>query len=82
LTPSARGLPAPAAAVTQFWDRPYRTVDEAVQQVVLAGITNPQVAMLPASIGSVEQWASSVDILASTARRAALLAVYRAWAGL
>jgi hypothetical protein len=78
----ARGLPAPAAAVVPFWDRPYRTVDQAVQQVLLAGITDPQVARLPASIGSVEQWASSVDILASPARRSALRAAYQAWADL
>ena len=77
----ARGLPAPAGAVTQFWDRPYRTVDEAVTQVLLADITSPEVARLPASIGSVEQWAGSVDILASPARRSALRAAYQAWAG-
>jgi hypothetical protein len=73
-----RWLPAPAAAVTQFWDRPYRTVDQAVQQLLLDDITNPQVSRLPALIGSVEQWARSVDILASPARRAALGAAYEA----
>ena len=75
-----RGLPVPAPAVTGFWDRPYRSVDEAVPQALLADITNPQVTGLPASVGSVEQWASSVDILASPARRAAVQAAYRAWA--
>jgi len=78
----ARGLAAPARAVTQFWDRPYRTVDDAVTQVLLADVANPEVARLPASIGSVEQWAGSVDILASPARRSALRAAYQAWAGL
>jgi hypothetical protein len=76
----ARGLPAPAAAVTRFWDRPYRTVDEAVPQALLAGIADPRVTRLPASIGSIEQWVSSVDILASPARRSALQVAYRAWA--
>jgi len=77
----ARGLPAPASAVTRFWDRPYRTVDDAVAQVLLADITDPRVTGLPASIGSVEQWVSSVDFLASPARRAALRAAYLALAG-
>jgi hypothetical protein len=81
-TQRGRGLPAPPAAITPFWDRPYRTVDEAVQEVLLADITDPQVVGLPASIGSVEQWASSVDILASPARRSALRAAYKEWAGL
>jgi Domain of unknown function (DUF4037) len=78
----ARGLPAPAPAVTPFWDRPYRTVGQAVQQALLADVTDPQVTRLPASIGSIEQWVSSIDVLASPVRRAALQAAYRAWAGL
>jgi Domain of unknown function (DUF4037) len=78
----ARGLPAPASAVTRFWDRPYRTVDQAVQQVLLADITDPHVIRLPTLIGSIEQWASSVDVLASPARRSALQAAYREWADL
>jgi hypothetical protein len=76
-----RGLPAPASAVTRFWDRPYRSIDQAVQQTLLAGITNPGVTRLP-PVGSIEQWTSSVDILASPARRAALRAAYQAWANL
>jgi hypothetical protein len=36
---------------------------------------------LPASIGSIEQWVSSVDVLASPARRAALRDTYVALAG-
>jgi hypothetical protein len=77
----ARGLPAPAAAVTRFWDRPYRTIDQAVPQALLADITNPEVTSLPL-VGSVEQWANSADILASPARRAALRAAYQAWTDL
>ena len=77
----ARGLRAPASAVAQFWDRPYRTVGEAVSQALLADITDPEVTSLPAMIGSIEQWASSVDVLSSPARRSALRAVYLAWAG-
>jgi hypothetical protein len=78
----ARGLPAPTSAVTRFWDRPYRTVDQAVQEALLAGITEPQVTGLPAGVGSIEQWADSVDVLADPARRSALQAAYRAWASL
>ncbi len=77
-----RGLPAPSPAVIRFWDRPYRTVDQAVQEALSAGITDPYVTRLPASIGSIEQWASSVDVLASPGRRSALQAAYRAWTDL
>jgi hypothetical protein len=76
----ARGLPAPVPAVTGFWDRPYRTVAGAVQEALLAGITDPRVTGLPGVIGSIEEWAGSV--LASPARRAALQDAYRAWASL
>jgi hypothetical protein len=77
----ARGLPAPPSAVTPFWDRPYRTVDQALPDGLLAGVTDPDVASLPAGVGSIEQWAGSVDVLANPARRRALQAAYRAWAG-
>jgi len=76
----ARGLPAPAVAVVPFWDRPYRTVDDAIQQALLAGITDPYVARLPAGIGSVEQWSDNTDVLADPTRRRALRAAYEAWA--
>ena len=76
----ARGLPAPASAVIPFWDRPYRTVDQAVHESLRSAITDPDVSGLPA-IGSVEQWVSSVDVLSSPARRAALQTAYQAWAG-
>jgi Domain of unknown function (DUF4037) len=74
-----RGHPAPACGVTPFFSRPYRTVDGAVQQGLLVGITDPDVARLPL-VGSIEQWADSTDVLSSPGRRAALQAVYRAWA--
>ena len=76
----ANGLPAPASAVIPFWDRPYRTVDQAVPQRLLAGLTDPDVARLPPLVGAVEQWADSTDVLSSPGRRAALQTAYRAWA--
>jgi hypothetical protein len=75
-----QGQPAPKAAVIPFFDRDYRTVDQAVPQVLLAEITDPDVARLPPLVGSVEQWADSVDVLSSPGRRAALRAAYRTWA--
>jgi hypothetical protein len=75
----ARGLPAPTSAAIPFWDRPYRTVDDAVRESLLTAITDPDLRRLP-TIGSIEQWVSSVDILASPARRAALRTSYQAWA--
>ncbi|WP_433178279.1 DUF4037 domain-containing protein [Actinoallomurus sp. CA-150999] len=75
----ALGLPAPASAVTPFFDRPYRTVDQAVQDALLADITTPEVAALPTGIGSIEQWADSVDVLSSPGRRKAVQTAYLAW---
>ena len=74
-----RGHPAPAAAVIPFFSRPYRTVDGAVPEGLLAGIADPDVARLPL-VGSVEQWADSTDVLSSPGHRADLQAAYRAWA--
>ena len=74
------GLPAPAGAVIPFFDRPYRTVDQAVPRALLAGITDPDVARLPPLVGAIEQWADSTDVLSSPGRRAALQAAYRAMA--
>jgi hypothetical protein len=76
----ARGLPAPAAAVIPFWDQPYRTVDDAIKQGLLAGITDPELTALPAGIGSVEQWAANDDVLARPERRRALRCAYQVWA--
>ena len=72
--------PTPGAAVIPFWDRPYRTVDEAVPRGLLAGVTDPEVARLPRLVGSIEQWADCTDVLSSPGRRAALQSAYRAWA--
>jgi hypothetical protein len=74
-----RGFPAPAAAVIRFFDRPYRTIDGAVLEGLLEGITDQDVARLPV-VGSIEQWADSTDVLSSPGRRAVLQAAYRAWA--
>ena len=76
----ARGFPAPESAVTQFWDRPFRTVDDAIAEALLADIADPQVSRLPAGIGSIEQWADNVDVLcpAQPAERA-LRTAYRSW---
>jgi Domain of unknown function (DUF4037) len=76
----ARGLPAPAVAVTAFWGRPYRTIDQAIPRALMADITDPQVGRLPAGIGSIEQWVGNVDILAHPDRRQTLRAIYRTWA--
>lgn len=75
-----RGLPAPASAVIPFFDREYRTVDWAVPDALLAGITDPDVARLPPMVGSIEQWIDSTDVLSDPGRRAASQAAYRAWA--
>jgi hypothetical protein len=72
--------PAPGSAVIPFFDRPYRTVDQAVPQGLLAGITDPDVARLPPMVGSIEQWVHCTDVLSSPGRRAALQTAYRAWA--
>jgi hypothetical protein len=74
------GQPAPESAVIPFFDRPYRTVDRAVPQGLLAGITDPDVARLPPMIGAIEQWVDSTDVLSSPGRRAPLQAAYRVWA--
>jgi hypothetical protein len=75
------GHPAPGNAVVPFFDRPYRTVDQAVPEMLLASVTDPDVARLPPMVGSVEQWADSEDVLSSPGRRAALQAAYRSWGG-
>ena len=75
-----RGLPTPGSAVIPFFDRPYRTLDRAVPQELLDGITDPDVRRLPPMVGSVEQWVDSTDVLSSPGRRAALQEAYRTWA--
>ncbi|MFB9831818.1 DUF4037 domain-containing protein [Actinoallomurus acaciae] len=73
-----RSLPAPARAVTPFWERPYRTIDEAVVRGLMAEVTDPEIRGLPPA-GSVEQWASCVDVLSHAGRRASLRDVYERW---
>ena len=75
-----RGLPVPKSAVIPFFDQPYRTVDQAVPDGLLAGAADPDVARLPPTVGAIEQWADSTDVLSSPGRRTALQAAYRAWA--
>ena len=75
-----QGQPAPESAVIPFFDRPYRTVDQAVPQGLLGAITDPDVARLPPMVGSIEQWADGTAVLSSPGRRAALQTAYRAWA--
>jgi hypothetical protein len=75
-----QGRPAPESAVIPFFDRPYRTVDQAVPQGILGAIINPDVARLPPMVGSIEQWVDCTDVLSSPGRRAALQTAYRAWA--
>jgi len=76
------GLPTPAAAMQGFFDRPYRTVADALPELLLAGISDPALARLAGQAalgGSVGQWVDSVDVLTPPPRRAALAAVYRNW---
>ena len=75
-----RGHPTPGNAVAPFFGRPYRTVDRAVPEGLLAAITDPDVARLPPMVGSVEQWAASVDVF-QPRQAAAVLATYRARCG-
>ena len=75
-----QGRPAPESAVIPFFDRPYRTVDQAVPEGLLSCITDPDVARLPPMVGSIEQWVDCTDVLASPGRRAAVQTTYRAWA--
>jgi hypothetical protein len=75
----ARGLPTPVCAVTAFWDRPYRTVDPTLPARLLAEVTDPHVARLPRTIGSIEQWVDSVEVLSDPHRRPAIQAAYRTW---
>jgi Domain of unknown function (DUF4037) len=51
-----RGLPAPSPVIVAFFSRPYRTVDAAMAQGLLAGVSDPAVAALPPLLGAVEQW--------------------------
>jgi len=74
-----RGLPTPAEAVMPFWDRPYRTVSDAVPGLLRAAISDPALAGLAVAAGSVEQWADHDELLAKPANSSPLTCAYRAW---
>jgi hypothetical protein len=74
------GYPGPESAVAPFWSRPYRGVNPAVPEGLLAGITDPEVARLPPDLGAVGQWVDSDAVLMSPGRRADLQSAYRTWA--
>ncbi len=74
-----RGLPVPRPAFNQFWDRPYPHVNPSVIRGLRAGIKDPDLARLPAEVGSIEQWCGDVELLARPEQRIALAAAYRAW---
>ena len=65
--------------MTQFWDRPYRTVAGEIANGLLATVTDPVLARLAVRAGSAEQWVDSIDVLSDPARRASLTTVYREW---
>lgn len=66
----AAGLPVPAAGVAEpFFDRPFLAVRGEVAELLLGGITDPQVRRLPVGVGSVEQWADNVKVLTNPSRR-------------
>lgn len=73
-----RGGPAPDPVFTQFWNRPYRRVEPVIIESLRAAIQDPDLARLPADVGSIDQWVSDVEVLARPAR-SALAAAYRVW---
>ncbi|MFG1999085.1 DUF4037 domain-containing protein [Spirillospora sp. NPDC048911] len=68
---------AASSATGPFWDRPYRGIDDRVSARLLAEITDPEVARLPAGVGSLEQWVDNMGVLIDPARRSALQDAYR-----
>ena len=48
---------------------------------LLADITDADVARLPPGMGSVEQWADSIDVLSSPTAGPPIQAAYPAWMG-
>jgi Domain of unknown function (DUF4037) len=74
-----RGLPAPRPALNPYWNRAYRHINVAIPDALTAGISDPELARLPADMGSIEQWVDHVELLQRPARRAGLSASYRAW---
>ena len=74
------GYPGPESAAAPFWDRPYRSVNPAVPQALLAGLTDPELIRLPPDLGAVGQWVDADSVLMSPERRAGLQSAYRKWA--
>lgn len=58
--------------VEAFWDRPYRTVGDAVARSLLDQVEDPLVRASPSGVGSLEQWVDCVDVLSRPERRRAL----------
>jgi hypothetical protein len=65
--------------VSPYWDRPYRTVSDAVPALLRAAISDPALASLTVVAGSVEQWVDNGELLAKPADSTVLTCAYRAW---
>lgn len=70
------GLPTPDTGVEAFHGRPARTVGPDVAGLLRASVTDPELAALPADLGSVEQWVRHHEVLSRPERRAALRSAY------
>lgn len=73
-----RGLPAPSAAVVDFYDRPFRTIDDAVVRLLLDRIGDSRLRRLPLA-GGADLWIDSDSVLSNPELRAAAAGAYRAW---
>jgi hypothetical protein len=71
-----RGLRAPSAAVVAFYDRPFRSVDESVVRLLLAGIGDERLRRLPL-VGGADLWIDSDRVLSNPALRASAAAWLR-----
>lgn len=74
-----RGLPTPEAGLVPFYGRSQRMISPDVTALLLEGITDPDVAALPARLGTIEQWAVRHDVVFRLERRPALVNTYRSW---
>jgi hypothetical protein len=75
------GLPSVDPPVVPFFNRPFLAVGPEMSASIAETITDPLVRRLPRGVGTIEQWVTSVDILSHPARRASLVAAYRAILG-
>lgn len=71
------GLPAGREVCEPFYDRPFASVRESVCTALLAEVTDPLVRVLPAGVGSIEQWVDNIDVLKDPARRRAVAEAWR-----